>query len=133
MKKPVPKPQRQRFIEAAREAECSEDETVFDENLKRVAKPKAAVNLYSVVKGRAYALAATASGKSNADAKGAGFTDVFDYIMSDSDHPRQVAFLMALPDLMPEGHRIILLDGMAKEYAGLDGWMTYVDRKTRDR
>lgn len=34
--------QHKRFIEAAREAECSEDEAVFDENLKRLvtAKPK---------------------------------------------------------------------------------------------
>jgi hypothetical protein len=34
------KKQSQRFIEAAREAGASEDEAVFDENLKRVAKPK---------------------------------------------------------------------------------------------
>src|SRR4051812_22005544 len=127
-----PTPQQKRFIEAAREAGASEDEAVFDETLKRVAKAKAPVNLYSVVKGRAYALATTVSGKSNADAKDAGFKDVFDYIMSDSDHPRQAAFLIALPDLLPEGHRKILLDGLAKEYAGLDGWMQYVDRETRD-
>jgi hypothetical protein len=30
------KEQAKRFIEAAREAECSEDEAVFDENLKRI-------------------------------------------------------------------------------------------------
>jgi hypothetical protein len=41
MKKPTKRtPQQKRFIEAAREAECSEDEAVFDENLRRVAKPK---------------------------------------------------------------------------------------------
>jgi hypothetical protein len=34
------KDQRKRFIEAAREAECSEDEAVFDENLKRIAKAR---------------------------------------------------------------------------------------------
>ena len=34
------KAQRQRFIEAAREAGASEDEAVFDENLKRIAKGK---------------------------------------------------------------------------------------------
>jgi hypothetical protein len=34
------KAQRQRFIEAAREAGASEDEAVFRENLKRVAKAK---------------------------------------------------------------------------------------------
>jgi hypothetical protein len=38
--KPKPTPQQKRFIEAAREAGASEDEAVFDENLKRVAKPK---------------------------------------------------------------------------------------------
>jgi hypothetical protein len=32
--------QSRRFIEAARAAGASEDETVFDENLKRVAKAK---------------------------------------------------------------------------------------------
>jgi hypothetical protein len=34
------KAQAKRFIEAAREAGASEDEAVFDENLKRVAKSK---------------------------------------------------------------------------------------------
>jgi hypothetical protein len=87
-------------------------------------------DLYDVVKGRAYGLAATVSGKSNEDARTAGFRDVFDYIMSDSDHPRQAAFLIALPEQMPEGHRKILLDGMAQEYAGLGGWMEYVNRET---
>ena len=33
--------QHTRFIKAAREAECSEDEAVFDANLKRIAKAKA--------------------------------------------------------------------------------------------
>lgn len=40
-KKTKPKSdQRQRFIEAAREAGASEDEAVFRENLKRIAKHK---------------------------------------------------------------------------------------------
>jgi hypothetical protein len=34
------KSQRQRFIDAAREAGASEDEAVFNENLKRLAKAK---------------------------------------------------------------------------------------------
>lgn len=34
--------QKERFIEAAREAECSGDEAVFDETLKRIAKAKPA-------------------------------------------------------------------------------------------
>jgi hypothetical protein len=36
----VDKTQRQRFIEAAREAGASEDGAVFDENLKRITKAK---------------------------------------------------------------------------------------------
>ena len=34
------KRQRNRFIEAAREAECSEDEAEFDANLRRIVRPK---------------------------------------------------------------------------------------------
>jgi hypothetical protein len=34
--------QKERFIEAAREAECSEDEAVFDEALRQLAKAKPA-------------------------------------------------------------------------------------------
>lgn len=37
----TPEEQKRRFIEAAREAECSEDEADFDAALKRIAKPKA--------------------------------------------------------------------------------------------
>lgn len=39
-RKPKEKTQRQRFIDAAREAGASEDEAVFRENLKRLAKAK---------------------------------------------------------------------------------------------
>ncbi len=39
---------------------------------------------------------------------------------------KQGAFLGLLTDdVMPEAHRKILLDGMAKEYAGLEGWSQY--------
>jgi hypothetical protein len=38
--KEATKLQSQRFIDAAREAGASEDEAVFDENLKRIAKVK---------------------------------------------------------------------------------------------
>jgi hypothetical protein len=42
MRKPAKasKTQSERFIEAAREAGCSEDEAVFDGNLKRIAQAK---------------------------------------------------------------------------------------------
>jgi hypothetical protein len=39
-RKKVDDDQRERFIKAAREAGCSEDEAVFDENLKRIASAK---------------------------------------------------------------------------------------------
>jgi hypothetical protein len=88
-------------------------------------------NLYSMLKGRAYYTAITATGRSNADAQASGFKDVYDLLMSDSDHPRQAGFLTLLTDdIMPEGHRRILLDGMAKEYAGVEGWLQYVERET---
>lgn len=38
--KVFPKDQRSRFIDAAREAGCSEDEAVFDANLKRIGEVK---------------------------------------------------------------------------------------------
>lgn len=40
MKSAKPKPQKQRFIEAAREAGASEDEADFDRALKEIAKAK---------------------------------------------------------------------------------------------
>jgi len=36
----TPAEQKRRFIEAAREAECSEDEAEFDANLAKIVKPK---------------------------------------------------------------------------------------------
>jgi hypothetical protein len=86
---------------------------------------------YGVLKGRAYSIATIATGRSNTDAQSAGFKDVYDLLMSDSDHPRQAAFLTLLTDdVMPEEHRKILLDGMATEYAGLEGWLRYVERES---
>ena len=35
-----PEEQKRRFVEAARDAECSEDEADFDAALKKIAKPK---------------------------------------------------------------------------------------------
>jgi hypothetical protein len=39
-KKQTAETQSKRFIEAARKAGCSEDEAVFDENLKKIARHK---------------------------------------------------------------------------------------------
>jgi hypothetical protein len=56
--------------------------------------------------------------------------DLLKTIMKDSDGPCQANFLTMLPQHIPaEAHRQILLDGMAKEYAGVEGWMAYVDRE----
>ncbi|MEZ0169913.1 hypothetical protein [Microvirga sp. TS319] len=87
------------------------------------------MSLYDVVKGRAYELARIATGRSNDEAIGEGYKDVYDLLMSDSDHPRQQQFLMLLTNEMPEGHRKVLLDGLAEEYADVEGWMAYVDRE----
>lgn len=85
--------------------------------------------LYEALKGQVYDIAQVTTSRGNAEARNEGFRDVYDLIMSDSDHPRQQAFLMMIVDRLSEKQRIVLLDGMAKEYAGLDGWMAYVDRE----
>ena len=79
-------------------------------------------NLYPIMKGKAYRLAQSIIAPREQG------EDLLATIMSDSDHTRQAAFLMLLPRHMPsEAHRQILLDGLAREYAGLDCWMAYVD------
>lgn len=85
--------------------------------------------LYEALKGQAYEIAQVAASRGNAEAKTEGYRDVYHMIMSDSDHPRQQAFLMMLESQLSEKQRIVLLDGLANEYAGLDGWMSYVDRE----
>ncbi len=57
--------------------------------------------------------------------------DLLGTIMSDSDDSRQPLFLSMLPQVIPaEAHRQILLDGLAREYAGADNWMAYVESET---
>jgi hypothetical protein len=79
------------------------------------------MSLYDVVKGRAYPLVQTATGRSNSEAATAGFKDAYDLLMSDSDHPRQQQFLLMIMREFSEGHRQVLLDGLAREYAEVDG------------
>jgi|GEM_PF-2169768 len=86
-------------------------------------------NLYSNLKGKAYGLACITSSRDNRSAKQDGYADVYDLVMSDSNHKRQAFFLMMLPQQLSEKQRQILLDGMAKEYQSCDGWMAYVDRE----
>jgi hypothetical protein len=87
-------------------------------------------DLYTIAKGKAYALAELVSGASNEDARRGGYRDVFDFIMSDSEHSRYTAFVKSIGDVLPEGNRKILLDGLAREYAGVDGWGAFVERRT---
>lgn len=79
-------------------------------------------DLYPILKGKAAQLARTLIDDRP--------EDLLALIMKDSDDPRQALFLMHLPEHIPsDAHRRILLDGMAREYAGVDGWMTYVARE----
>jgi len=84
-------------------------------------------DLYPIMRGKAFRLAETIIAPKHQG------EDLLKTIMLDSEHPRQALFLMMLPQAIPaEAHRQILLDGMAREYAGLDGWMGYVGRETTD-
>lgn len=88
--------------------------------------------LYEIMKGRAYGVAEIATGCTNAEAIQRGYSDVYGLLMSDSDDPRQAAFLTLLPSTIEsEGHRRILLDGLARQFTDLPGWLAYVDRETR--
>ena len=89
-------------------------------------------HLYTILKGKVYGEACIYSGHNNHSAQVAGYKDVFDVIMSDSDHSRQPLFIMHLVQTMPQGHRQILLDDMAREYASVDGWMDYVDQENME-
>jgi hypothetical protein len=83
-------------------------------------------DLYSIMKGKAYRLAETIIAPEHQG------EDLLATMMSDSDHPRQATFFTMLSQLIPaEAHRQILLDGMAREYAGVDDWMAYVERECR--
>jgi hypothetical protein len=74
-------------------------------------------DLYAIMKGKAYA-----SRKPS--------LHLLKTIMKDSDDARQALFLMHLPEHIPaEAHRLILLNGMAKEYAGVEDWKAYVARE----
>ena len=85
-------------------------------------------DLYRIMKGKAYRLAETIIASKHQG------EDLLQTIMSDSDHTRQPLFLSMLPQVIPaEAHRQILLDGLAREYAGVEGWMAYVERETSDR
>jgi hypothetical protein len=84
-------------------------------------------DLYKIMKGKAYRLAATIIAPRFQGG------DLLKTIMSDSDHARMPMFLGLLPSAIPaEAHRQILLDGMAREYGSSKDWMAYVDREVGD-
>jgi hypothetical protein len=79
-------------------------------------------DLYPIMKGKAYRLAETIIAPKHHG------EDLLRTIMSDSDESRQPLFLAMLPQVIPaKAHRQILLDGLAREYAGADNWMAYVE------
>lgn len=65
------------------------------------------------------------------DAKMVGYKDVYDLIMSDCDHPRHFHFLLAITDAFNSEERQLLLNGLAREYAGAAGWLDYCEQRTR--
>jgi hypothetical protein len=88
-------------------------------------------DIYAAMKGRIYSHVTLCTGRTNQEARAEGFKDVFDLLMSDSDHNRQQLFCISLGVIMPsDKQRRILLDGLAREYCGCqDGWMEYVARE----
>jgi hypothetical protein len=87
-------------------------------------------SVYDGLKGVTYDWATACAKRTNPDAQTDGFKDVFDLIMSDSDHARQSSFLMGLSGFITTDQSKVLLDGLAREYAGLEGWMAYVERES---
>jgi hypothetical protein len=91
---------------------------------------KSRVDCYPVLKGRVYYLAQAVTCCTDYDARLHGYRDAFDMIMSDSSHPRQDHFLAGVAQELPhESQHKMLLDGLAKEYAGLADWAAYVSRE----
>lgn len=85
--------------------------------------------LYETMKAKAYHLAETVTAHTHITAASKGYKDLWDMIMSDSDHERQFFFLTMLDKVLTEPQRQILLDGLAKQYQGCAGWLDYVDRE----
>ena len=68
-------------------------------------------DLYQTMKERAFGLRQTLYMRD----------DPYRELMADRDNPNHAFFLMHLPTLLPEEKdRQILLDGLAREYAGLE-------------
>ena len=87
-------------------------------------------NLYDVLKGRIYGITQIACGRDNRSANAEGHKDVYALLMSDSDHGRMPVFIgMLMTEIPSEGQRRVLLDGLAREYAGVDNWLAFVDRE----
>jgi len=83
-------------------------------------------NLYEKLKGSVYSQACLCVGSGNERAVIAGYKDVFDRIMSDSESSVQASFLAMLPADLSQKQRMTLLDGLAQEYQNCDNWLDYV-------
>ena len=83
---------------------------------------------YNALKRRAYGAAIVTSGCGDAEAQASGFKDVFALIMSDSAHSRQATFVTLLPTILSDSERRLLLDAMARDYAGAKDWDAYLAR-----
>jgi hypothetical protein len=104
--------------------------TVLASISKRWRGTKSRVDCYPVLKGRVYYLAQAVTCCTDYDARLHGYRDAFDMIMSDGSHPRQDHFLAGVAQELPhESQHKMLLDGLAKEYAGLADWAAYVSRE----
>lgn len=79
-------------------------------------------SIYKKLKGKAHQIARLVCGHHDGD--------LFELIMSDSDDMRQAMFLMMIMKEFSEKQRQILLDGLAREYVGCDGWLDYVEQET---
>lgn len=85
---------------------------------------------YEGLKARAYQVAVSSAGCGHADAKARGYADVFDLLMTDHEGTCQDRFLAMLASEISDAEaRRRLLDGMAAEYAGTNGWMAYLHRE----
>ncbi|TCZ58725.1 hypothetical protein [Roseicella aquatilis] len=85
--------------------------------------------LYQALKGSAHFFACEATGSDDRIAAKEGRRDVYDLLLADTDADSVPVFLSLLMDAIPcQDQRRLLLDGLAREYAGVPGWTSYAER-----
>ena len=82
-------------------------------------------DLYRILKGKVYDYACLISGRVNIQ----GELNVFELIMRDSNKIIQPMFTLGLEGILSLKQRMILLDGLAEEFQGCDGWLAYCKRE----